>query len=458
MFYPVWLAYATCLLEQKCREVRLVDAPARGWDREETIEDVERFSPDLLIIDCNFSSLSNDINVAELLKNRMSDVTIVMVGPPVSQYPDRILGSDGVDIIARYEYDLTLLDIAEAIENKSDLDGIKGISYKKDGNIFHTPDREFTSSEDLDRMPFVSMVYKKHLNIKDYFLSHSLYPEVQVMASRGCPNLCTFCSWPKTFMGRKYRARSPKNIVDEMEYIQNKLPEVREVFFEDDTFMIGRNRIREFCTEVKRRNLSTSWSCQIRADLDYETLKMMKDAGCRLVDIGYESGSDEILRNIRKGVTTEQARRFTADVKRAGLMIMADFVFGFPGETRQTAKQTIRLAKDLKPNIVQFAVAIPIPGTEFYDWAKNSGFLITDNLEESIDEKGFQKCIISYPEFTDEDIVKYVDKALKEYYLSPSYIPIALSNLLRKNGLSELRVMIHSARTLFEYLRRNKLH
>jgi radical SAM superfamily enzyme YgiQ (UPF0313 family) len=183
-------------------------------------------------------------------------------------------------------------------------------------------------------------------------------------------------------------------------------------------------------------------------------MKAMKAAGCRLLDVGYESGSDEILKNIKKGITTVDSRKFTKDAKRAGLMILADFIFGMPGETKETAEQTIRFVKEIKPNIVQFAVATPMPGTEFYDHVKENGFLLVDDLEESLDRDGFQKCIVSYPKFTKEDIENYVDRGLKEYYLNLSYIPVAMKNVLRKNGLNELKGMMTSARVFMKYIRR----
>ena len=456
LYYPIWLAYATGVVEERYKNVKLVDAIACNWDEEEVINDVKKFNPDLIVIDSNFSSMSNDIRISKILKDIVANAKTVLVGSPTSQYPDKILKSEGVDIVARWEYDFTIREIAEAIEENKDLKEIKGISYKEDGKIAHNLDREFISSEDLDKIPFISKVYKKHLNIKDYFLGQTLYPEVQIFTGRGCPNQCTFCSWPNTLMGRQYRVRSVENVVDEFEYIANELPEVKEIFVEDDTFTINKRRIREICEEIKRRKLDITWSCNARANLDYETMKVMKEVGCRLLDVGYESGSDEILKNIKKGITTEQMRRFTRDVKRAGLMILGDFVFGFPGETKETAEQTIRFAKELKPNQIQFAVATPIPGTEFYDWAKENGFLLVDDLEQSLDKEGFQKCIVSYPEFTKEDIEYYVDRALKEFYLSPSFIPIAMRNILRKNGLHELKGMLMSAKVFLKYIRREK--
>lgn len=454
LYYPLWLAYAAGVLEKEGYEIKLVDAIAWKWDKERVLEDANHFNPDLIIVDSNFSSLTNDCGIAKLIKENTRALS-VLVGPPASQFPEKIL-DDGVDIVARFEYDFTVPDIAEAIEEDKNLENIKGISYKENGKIIYNPDRTFSTSEELDEIPFVSKIYKEHLNIKDYFLGHALYPMVQIFTGRGCPNQCTFCSWPKTLMGRKYRARSVGNVVDEFEFVAKELPEVKEIFIEDDTFTINKKRIKEVYEEIKRRKLDITWSCNARANLDYETMKVMKEAGCRLLDVGYESGSDEILKNIKKGITTDDSRKFTKDAQRAGLMILADFVFGFPGETKETAEKAIKFAKEVKPNIVQFAVATPIPGTEFYDYVKENGFLLVDDLEKSLDEEGFQKCIVSYPEFTNEDIETYVDRALKEYYLSPSYIPVAMKNILRKNGLHELKGMVMSAKVFLKYIGRGK--
>jgi radical SAM superfamily enzyme YgiQ (UPF0313 family) len=452
--YPKWLAYATGVLEEEF-DVRLVDAPARKYDVDTVIKDVKKFKPDLIVVDSNFSSLSNDISVTASLKEHTGAKT-VLVGPPTSQFPEQILQNDGVDAVARFEYDFTLKEIAESLKDGNGFKGIKGISYKENGKIVHNPNREFTTSEDLNKMPFVSNVYKEHLNIKDYFLSQSLYPEVQIFTGRGCPHKCTFCSWPVTLMGRKYRARSAENIADEFEYVHDELPEVKEIFIEDDTFTINNKLVRGVCEEIKKRKIDITWSCNARADLDYETMKSMKEAGCRLIIVGYESGSDEILKNIKKGVTTKQMKAFTKDAKKARLMIHGDFIIGLPGETKETADKTVKFIKKLKPNILQVAVATPIPGTEFYDYVKENGFLLVDDLEASLDEEGFQKCIISYPKFTKEDIEDYVDRALKEYYLSPLYIPIAMNNILRKNGLHELKLMLRAATMFYKYLGRGE--
>ncbi len=451
LYYPLWLAYATGYLEKEGHDVRLVDAIAFDWGLDKVLEDAFKFNPDLVVVDSNFSSLKNDINVANKIREKTGAINVI-VGPPASQFPNEII-EEGIDIVARFEFEESLNEIALSLESGGDLDKIKGITFKKDNEIVNNPDREFTTSKFIDELPFISEVYKKHLNIKDYFLSHSLYPVVQIFTGRGCPNYCTFCSWPETLMGRKYRVRSVKSVIDEFEYIKNELPEVKEIFIEDDSFTIDKKRILKFCDELIERDIQIVWSCQSRAELDYNTMKKMKEAGCRLLDVGYESGSDEILKNIKKGVTVHQLKEFTTDAKKAGLKILADFVIGFPGETKETAKQTINFIKEMKPDILQVAVATPMPGTGFYNYCKDHDFLLIDDLGESLDESGFQKCVISYPSLNSDEITCYVDEALKGYYLNISYIPIAMKNIVGKNGFHELKTLVTSAKMYFSYLR-----
>jgi len=453
LYYPIWLAYAAGLLETEF-QVRLVDAPAWGWDRKEVIEDIDKYNPDLIVLDSSPTSLNNDLEVAGEIKFHCEKM-IVLVGPPAAQLSEQILQSQNVDFVARFEYEYTLLELARTLEKKGDFREVKGISYKSNGKIVHNQDREWASSEELDRIPFVSMVYKKHLDIKDYFLSSSLYPEVQIFTGRGCPFLCTFCSWPETLMGRKHRVRSVTNVLDELVWIENNLPEVKEVFFEDDTFTINKKRVIEFCKGYKQRGLKVAWACNARADLDYETMKNMRKTGCRLVIVGYESGDDEILKNIKKGITTSHIRQFAKNARRAGLLVHGDFVIGLPGETKETIIKTEKIIKEVKPDILQVSVASPFPGTEFYKWAKENDFLITDDPNEYLDHQGHQKAIINYKNLSSRDIEKAVDLILKKYYLNPHYIPIAVKQVIRNNGLNEFKRLWYSAIIFLSYMNRS---
>ena len=452
LYYPIWLSYATAVVEQE-HETKLVDAVARNWNVEDVIDDVKRFNPDLLVIDSSFPSLNNDVTVSAEIKNSC-DGLIVLIGPPASQFPDYILSNGGVDIVARFECDFTVKEIADKMKRGEGFEDVNGISYRRNGETIHNPNREFTSSEDLDEIPFVSKIYKKYLNIRDYFLGQSLYPEVQIFTGRGCPNQCTFCTWPQTLMGRRYRVRSIPNVLNELEWIQDNL-DVKEVFFEDDTFTISKERVMKFCKEYRERGLDVTWACNARADtLDLETMKEMRKSDCRLLIAGYESGSNEILKNIKKGFTVEKIKQFAKNAKIADLLVHGDFIIGLPDETRETIALTRKLIKEIKPDILQVSVASPFPGTEFYEWCKEGGYLLTDDPNEYLDEQGHQKAIISYPELTNEEMVKEADAMLKRYYMSLSYVPLALRQVLRRHGLDEMRRLWFSARMFLGYIKK----
>ena len=454
-YYPVWLAYATAVLEEG-HTVRLIDAPTWNWDRDDVLFDIQKFQPDLVVVDSSFPSLRNDISVAEGIKAKYPNVITVLVGPPTSQSPDSILESEGIDIVARWEYDFTLKELADALERQQPLGEVKGISYRQEGEIKHNPDREFSSPEELDSIPFVSQVYQRHLNVRDYFLNYSLYPMVQVFGGRGCPFQCTFCCWTQTFMGRKYRMRSPADVVAEMRWVEDNLPQVREVFFEDDTFTINRKWVLAFIEEYRKRGIKIPWACQARGDVDYETLKAMRETNCLVVVVGFESGSDVMLENMKKGITVERSRRFIQDARRAGMPVHGNFVIGLPGETWETIAATKRFIKEASSDAITVAVATPFPGTEFYEQAKNNGSLLEENPSEFLDEQGHQKAIISYPELSNKEIVQTVDKILKGYYLSPSYVPIALRRVFRRHGWDELKSICHSARAFLRYISNRK--
>ena len=453
-WYPIWLSYATGVIEDAGYKAKLVDASVKEWGVPAVRNDIDAFDPDIVVIESNFASVKNDIDVIAQLK-REGDFLSVLVGPPASQFHEAMLEDDHVDVVGRYKYDLTIRDIAAATEEGTDLGAVPGISYRRDGHTVQTPDRPFMTSEQLDAIPFVTSVYKNHLDIRDYSLSHTLFPMVQVFTARGCPNRCTFCSWPRTFMGTKFRARSVTSVVDEFEYVSNELPAVKEIFVEDDTFTINKQRVREICTEVQKRDLDVRWSCNARATLDYETMRIMKSAGCRLIDVGYESGSDQILKNIKKGVTTADTKAFTVHAKRAGLKILGDFIFGLPEETEDTIKQTIQFIKEIKPDMLQIAVATPIPGTEFYQWISDNGYLVESDSSKTIDEHGFQRPVISYPNLSSDDLVCSVESALKEYYFSGSFARIAVRNILSRDGLWELAGLLKSARVFLKHANRS---
>jgi anaerobic magnesium-protoporphyrin IX monomethyl ester cyclase len=255
LYYPMWLAYATGVLEAKGYPVKLLDAPARGLSLDEIVPIVEKFKPALIVLDTSTPSIYNDVQVGESLKGKVPNTKIVLVGPHVSATAEETLSiSNQIDMVARGEYDYTLPDIASRLEAGSEAwESIKGISYRQGDKIIHNPERDLI--ENLDALPFVAQVYKKHLNYKDYFYAHSCYPVVTIIGGRGCPFKCSYCVYPQVFSDTRVRYRSISNIVDEIEFILREFEGLQEIMFEDDTLTLDRERCKNLCREILARNI-----------------------------------------------------------------------------------------------------------------------------------------------------------------------------------------------------------
>ncbi|MFQ6085476.1 MAG: radical SAM protein [Candidatus Bathyarchaeia archaeon] len=449
-YYPFWLAYATGVLEAEGYDAILIDAPATQASTERVIDVITSYEPELIVAETSTPSLFNDAAVLEKIKRDLPNVKSVLVGPHVSVLAEETLKQfPAIDMIARKEFDYTLVDIAQNVESSNeDYSRVLGITWRDGARIKSNPDRPLI--EDLDAIPFVSNVYKRHLDIYRYYYTITLYPMVQIFTGRGCPYRCTFCLWPQTFMGRKLRVRSAKNVVDELEYIQSDLPQVKETFLEDDTFTVNKKRIVDICDEIASRGLDITWSANARADISLEVLMAMKRAGCRLLVIGYEAGNQGILDNIKKGITLERMRKFTKNCKKVGIKLHACYMMGLPGETPETIGDTIRFAKELNTDMAQFQVAIPFPGTEFFSWCKENDYLVTQNPTRWVDEFGVLDSLINYPELPGEYVKAMADWATVNYYLRPGFFVLATRWLLEDPR--EMKRFLRSATNFLSYL------
>jgi len=420
IYYPMWLAYATGVLEKAGQEAKLIDAPADKKTIEDVLEIVQEFKPEMVVLDTSTPSIYSDIRVLEKIKEK-NNCFGVLVGTHVSALPEETLKiSKKIDAIARHEYDYTLRELAEKLEKGEKIDSVKGISLQKKGRIIHNPDRELI--QNLDEIPFVSEVYKKHLNYKNYFYSANLWPEITIVTGRGCPHRCTFCVLPQVMNGRVYRKRSVENVVKEFKYIKENFPDVKEIFIEDDTLPADRLRTRELCDALVKENVRMTWSCNARADVDLETLKRMKKAGCRLLCVGFESGVQEILNNIKKGTKIETIKQFMKDTKKAGILVHGCFLLGNEGETKETIKETIEFAKELNPDTAQFFPIMVYPGTEAYENFKKKGFIVSENWRDWLDEEGNHNCMVSRPWLSNKELVAGCDEARRQFYLRPKYV------------------------------------
>lgn len=454
IYYPIWLGYATGALENAGHHTLLIDATASPTTIEVILEKMREFNPKLVIMHTVTSSVVNDAKVAKKIKEQNPETIITMVGPHVSAVSENTLQiAPFVDAILRKEYDLTAVELANRIEKKQAYHDIQGITFRNEkGEIIKNNDTPDVPAEELDKLPFVSQIWKKHLKIKDYFYPSVLWPEVTIVTGRGCPFRCTFCDWPQTFTGHKFRSRSVKNIVDEFEWIKKNLPEVKDIMIEDDTFTVDRNRVKEICEEIISRGLNVTWTVNCRADVDLETLKIMKKAGCRLVCVGVESASQDILNNIKKGTDIQKIEQFFSDTKEANVLVHACFMMGNKGETKETIKQTVEFAKKVNPDTVQFFPIMVYPGTEAYEWAKTNNFLTIEsqNWENWLLEDGTHNTIVSTDKLTAKELVEACDGARRNFYMRPSFI---LAKIIE--GIttpSEFPRLVKSGKTFFRYL------
>lgn len=421
LYYPVWLAYAAAVLDNRGIEVKLIDAPAQGLSKEEVKKIAKDFNPGLIVVGTSTPSIYNDVSFSSDIKEMLPKSFIVLVGTHVSALSEESLGlNQNIDAVARGEYDYTIADLAKTLAEKGDLTSVEGITFRKDQEIICNVDRPKIAN--LDAIPFVSSVYKQHLNIKNYFFAASDYPMVQIFTARGCPFRCFFCVYPQTIHGHVYRTRSPENVVAEFEYIQQNLPEVREVVIEDDTFSVDKKRVVNICKLLIEKNIKLKWNANVRADLDLNTMKLMKKAGCRLIIIGFESADQQILDNIDKGAQANRMEEFFKNTKKAGLLLHAAFMAGNPGETEKTLAKTFAMAKRFMPDTVQFFPLMAYPGTRAYDWAKKAKLLKSNDFSQWLTKEGLHNCVLNLPNLSSKKLVQWCDKSRKNYYLSFRYL------------------------------------
>lgn len=419
MYYPYWLCYAAGVCMQKGYEVELVDCITRKMSTQQTVELVKNSAPDYVMGEITTSTCEHDFEVIRTIKQACPTVKIIIGGTHATVLSKQVMQEcPQIDIVVRQEYDFTISEIMQA---DNALQDVQGITYRNaEGDIIVQPDRVWL--HDLDELPFVSKVYEKFLNPSDYCYAFAQKPMIQVFSARGCPFHCNFCSYPESMSGRVFRRRSVKNFVDELEYIHTKMPYIREIFIEDDTFTADKKRVIEVCNEVLARGLKLVWSCNTRADLPYEVMAKMKEAGCRLLVVGYESGNQHVLDETRKGIKLEDSLAFAKNTKKLKIKVFGCFMIGLKGDNLETIEETFQFAKKVYANEVFFQQAVPFPGTAFYEWVKQEGYLRTEDYSKWLNQDGYLDCLVDYPYADHKQIEKLRDNLMSRYYFSFTYI------------------------------------
>jgi radical SAM superfamily enzyme YgiQ (UPF0313 family) len=424
-YYPLWLIYAAAGLEKDGYKVEFIDAPSKQYSKDKCnkIIDQKAEGTKLFVVDTTTPSIYEDVDFAGGLKKRYPESVVMLVGTHVSSRPDETLKlNEGIDVVARKEYDIIVHEMADSIKNGEDWQKVKGITYRNNsGEILSNEDMPYLT--DIDSVPFASEFIKRHLDVHDYFLPTATFPEIQIFTGRGCPFYCNFCLYPQTMHGHKYRFRSPENVVAEFEYIAENFPEVKEVVIEDDTFTADKNRVIDICNRLidKKINKRLRWMCNSRVTLDYETMVVMKKAGCRLLLPGFESGSQQILNNIKKGTKVEQFKPFVDNARKAGMQVHGCFIVGNKGETRETMQETLKVALTLKLDTAQFYPLMPFPGTEAYDWAVAQGYL-SGKYTDYLKEDGNHNTSMHIGDISSQELVEFCNYCRRRFYLRPWYI------------------------------------
>ena len=408
-WFPTWLAQPAALVPDS----KLIDAPPAGTTLAEVTAQAHDF--DLVVMHTSVPSFDSDVKCAEALKAANPALKIGMIGAKVAVKSDEsLVDAPVVDFVARNEFDFTIKEVADDLPWSS----ILGLSYRNEERmIVHNPDRPIL--EEMDSLPSVIDVYHRDLKIEDYFIGYLKHPYISVYTGRGCKSRCTFCLWPQTVGGHRYRTRSVENVVAELKRAKELWPQVKEFFFDDDTFTDDLPRAEAIAKGLGE--LGITWSCNAKANVPRETLVKLKAGGLRLLLVGYESGDQQILHNIKKGMRVEVAEKFTQDCHDLGIQIHGTFIVGLPGETLETLEKTKAWARKINPHTIQVSLAAPYPGTFLYDQAVENGWLDVNNAE-LINDKGVQIAPLHYPNLSHDQIFHSVEDFYKKFYFRPQKI------------------------------------
>jgi hopanoid biosynthesis associated radical SAM protein HpnJ len=440
-WYPTWLAQLAAIVPNS----KLIDAPPHDIKLSDIARQATNF--DLAVLHSSAPTFISDIKAAQALKLENPNIRVGLVGAHVAIDPvESLKKATQVDFIAGKEYDFTIRDVAEG----RPLSTIAGIAYRdRDGAIRWTEDRGVITN--MDDLPFVTPVYKRDLNINNYFIGYLKHPYLSFYTGRGCKSHCTFCLWPQTIGGHRYRTRSVAHVVEEVHWAQKSMPEVKEIFFDDDTFTDDAPRAEAIARELGK--LAVTWSCNAKANVRRETLKIMRDNGLRLLLVGYETGNQQILHNIKKGMRIDVAKQFTKDCHQLGITIHGTFIMGLPGETHETIEETIRFAREINPHTLQVSIAAPYPGTFLYRQAVENGWL-NETDPELVDSHGVQIAPLNYPHLSHTEIFNSVEEFYRRFYLRVPKIASIVAEMARSPGVAMRR--LREAFEFFAFLRERR--
>ena len=413
--FPIYLAYAVSVLKSEKFDVLGIDAVEKDFDIKSFVEEIKKINPKIIFLEISTPSIQSDLETAKQLKEN-TNVIVALMGPHATYFHKEILEQyNFVDICIRNEFEFSVKEICKAIKSSKSLKDVLGITYRESSRVIIN--KNMPMIENLDEVPFPDRNDFKLESYQQAFYGGK--KTALIISSRGCPYQCTFCLWPDTLYGHKHRERSPKNIVDEIEYLI-KNHGVDEIYFDDDSFTVSKKHVVDVCKEIEARNIKIPWMCMGRVNnVDEEILSTMKNAGCKEIFYGFESGSQEILNHSCKNITLEQIKNAVSLTQKTGICAGGSFVFGLPKESMKTVKETIKFAKKLGANYVQFTLAAPFPGTKLYEEAKQKNLL---KLNSWADLDGTKGPIMETEFLNKRQMSGIIRRAYLSYYTSPRII------------------------------------
>jgi radical SAM superfamily enzyme YgiQ (UPF0313 family) len=439
---PLGLLYlAGYLKKYSDYELKIIDAQVEKLNYPQLEEKIREFNPDVVGVTAMTFTLLDVIKTVEATKKSCPNAKIIIGGPHVQIYAKETANIKNVDFVVLGEGEKIFIDLIENINNLESLKNISGLVFKYKGEIIDTGRPEYFT--DLDSLPFPPrelLPYKKYSSLlaKEKIIT-------TIFTSRGCPFACNFCDRPA--MGKNFRSRSAKNVVDEMEECL-KL-DIKEIFIYDDTFTVDRQRVVDICNEITKRNLRFTWDIRARVNtVDEELLRLLKKAGCIRIHFGVEAGTEKILKVLNKNISLEQALTAFKLSKKIGIQTLAYFMIGSPTETEEDVLQTIKFMNKLDPDFVQITLLTPFPGTKIYQWALDQKVFPIDYWREFATNPtpGF-KTKYWTKELSREDLERLLIVAYKKFYIRPSYIIKRIKAItsfaeLYKKAKAGLRVLI----------------
>ena len=440
-WYPTWLAQPAALV----KDSKLIDAPAHHTKLAQVTAQARNF--DLAVLHTSTPSFKSDLETIKALKAANPAVKAGLIGAKVAVDPAGSLdASTAIDFVAGNEFDFTIKEIAEGRRWSE----IAGLSYRNAaGAIVHNAPRAIL--ENMDLLPFVAPVYKRDLDVNRYFIGYLKHPYLSLYTGRGCKSRCTFCLWPQTVGGHRYRTRSVGHVIEEIAWAKRAFPQVNEFFFDDDTFTDDCARAEAIAKELYK--LGVTWSCNAKANVPRRTLQVLRDNGLRLLLVGYETGNQQILRNIKKGMRIDVARRFTKDCHELGITIHGTFIMGLPGETKETIEETIRFAAEINSHTIQVSLAAPYPGTFLFNQALQNGWLDQANAE-LVGDDGVQIAPLHYPHLTHTEIFDSVEQFYRRFYFRSGKIAAIVGEMARSPQMLKRR--LREGVEFFHFLRERR--